>query len=109
MNRLIFSLLLSSLFLLTSCNRAIIPPVEDKLETVAIQRIVLLLKPGVAPEVIEPVYERFSLLHKNRVNKEENRWVYTFDGNKITAAEILVILIDNSNVEEANFYDLTDT
>ena len=109
MHKSIFTLLLGSLLLLMSCNRAIIPPMEDKIETVAIQRVVLLLKPGVAPKVIEPIYERFSLKAKNQVNSKENRWVYTFDGTKIKAAELLIILIDNSNVEEANFYDLTTT
>ncbi len=109
MHKSIFTLLLGSLLLLTSCNRAIIPPVENKLENVALQRVILLIKPAVAPEVIEPMYKQYDLKAKNQPDENENRWIYTFDGSKIKAAELLLLLIENPNVEEANFYDLTTT
>lgn len=101
--RLSLAALVFSALALTSCKtpQTIDPNVYE------IDRIMLLLADGQNGRALESSYADVNLRHQGQISRSENRWMITYDTEKVKPEAMLKRLQDDPNILEAAFVKKT--
>lgn len=64
------------------------------------KQITILLADGKSPDMLTENLKAFGLKHQGRTSRSENRWMFTYDANKISAKALQEILSKSNLVKE---------
>lgn len=106
-NILFLNLAAVLLFALVGCTQKVAPAKSDA-DDIIVNEILVKLKPGVSPQMLEADFAQYKLKMKEKVAKVENTYIFTFNTEKIRTDKMLVTVSEHPGVAEANFTEVSE-